>query len=72
MTSISLIPTPSLLPIPRPAPLTGVHFRLSPDKRRAVLHVPVPDKQPSGTYSGPIVDAATGKPGGTLVVQLLT
>ena len=56
---------------PMPAPLTGVHFRLSPDKRRAVLHISVPDKQPPGTYSGPIVDAATGHPGGMLVVRLL-
>ncbi len=55
---------------PNVPPLTDVHFTLSPDKRRAVLHIPVPDQQPSGTYSGTIVDAATNQVGGTLVVRL--
>ncbi len=52
-------------------PLTGAYFALSRTGSRPALNIPIPEGQPAGVYSGLIVDSATNRPGGTLVVRLL-
>jgi hypothetical protein len=53
-------------------PLMGAFFTLSRDGKRPALNIPVPEGQPAGTYSGLIVDATTNRPGGTVVVRILS
>jgi hypothetical protein len=53
-------------------PITGAFFTVSKDGKRPALNIPVPEGQPAGTYSGLIVDATTHRPGGTVLVRILS
>jgi hypothetical protein len=55
---------------PRKTPLTDVKFRPNRTKGCSTLSLRIPDKQPAGTYSGIVVDRATGDPRGTLRVRV--
>ncbi len=53
-------------------PLTGASFTVSQDGKRPALNIPVTDGQPAGVYTGVIVDSVTNRPGGTVVVRILS
>ena len=50
--------------------LKDVVFKLSNDRKRAVLAIRVPDKASPGSYAGLIVDRMTNEPGGTVRVHI--
>lgn len=56
---------------PALAPLTGVRFGGAEVGGAAGLRLDIADAQPSATYTGVVVDAATNEPRGTLTVRLL-
>jgi hypothetical protein len=55
---------------PGTRPLTDVKFKLSPDARRGVVAITVPDDLEAGSYTGVVVDSVTDEPGGILRVRV--
>jgi hypothetical protein len=53
------------------APLTSIAFQKSPKSNMPVLLLKIPPKQPSGLYTGVVVDRDTNQPRGTLTVRVL-
>ena len=53
------------------APLTSIAFQKSPKSNMPVLLLKIPPKQPSGLYTGVVVDRETNQPRGTLTVRVL-
>lgn len=53
-------------------PLTGVSFQLDPELAIPIVQVRIPDDQPSGTYTGAVVDRDTNEPKGTLCISILS
>ena len=51
-------------------PLTEITFVAGGTQQLSVLRIVVPDDQPSGVYTGAIVDMKTGEPGGHLILRL--
>jgi hypothetical protein len=52
-------------------PLTSIAFQKSPKSNMPVLLLKIPLKQPSGLYTGVVVDRETNQPRGTLTVRVL-
>lgn len=55
----------------RVPPLTSIAFQKSPKSNMPVLLLKIPTKQPSGLYTGVVVDRDTNQPRGTLTVRVL-
>ena len=55
----------------RVPPLTSIAFQKSPKSNMPVLLLKIPSKQPSGLYTGVVVDSDTNQPRGTLTVRVL-
>jgi hypothetical protein len=55
----------------RVPPLTSIAFQKSPKSNMPVLLLKISSKQPSGIYTGVVVDKDTNKPKGTLTVRVL-
>ena len=55
----------------RVPPLTSIAFQRSPKSNMPVLLLKIPAKQPSGLYTGVVVDKDTNQPRGTLTVRVL-
>jgi hypothetical protein len=51
--------------------LSDINFKAADKHGRATLQIRVPDSQPSGLYSGVVVERESGEVRGTLVVRLL-
>lgn len=51
--------------------LTSIAFEKSPKSNMPVLFLKIPSKQPSGLYTGVVVDKDTNQPRGTLTVRVL-
>jgi hypothetical protein len=52
-------------------PLTSIAFQKSPKSNMPVLLLKIPLNQPSGLYTGVVVDRETNQPRGTLTVRVL-
>jgi len=55
---------------PTTPPLKQVPFLPTPEPRRRVLRIVVPDDQPAGIYTAAIVDEQTAAPGGLLCIAI--
>ena len=56
---------------PAVPPLRSIAFQKSPKSNMPVLLLKIPSKQPSGLYTGVVVDKDTNQPRGTLTVRVL-